>query len=103
MNGIRARISSKADNDGFVNTTIEWMRVVDNQIIGAPLETEEFRMSMHRSASCSYVSRVVSQEADVTPGTFWIDEEGRRHFFVKADAGELHKIGMECDLKKIGV
>jgi hypothetical protein len=93
---LRAKITAKPKR-GFVHVTVDWVDVVEN-VVGATQFTEEFRVSKEIPV-CGYVSRVAFTEAVVSPGTFWLDEKGLRHFLLQADPGHIDHIGMDAAIE----
>lgn len=87
MDELRAQITPTIDLDGFVKIKIDWVRVVDSQV-GEVIASEEFRISSTR-VGCSYISRAAFNEGNFLPGTFWTDEQGKRHFIVQVNAGTI--------------
>lgn len=86
---IRAKISL-ANN----HITIEWVDVVNNQIIKT-VGREEVNLSRTDS---SYISRAEFASGTMQPGTFWVDGNGLRHFFASADAGYVPLSGVEVEM-----
>jgi hypothetical protein len=90
MAHFRQRISANIDNDGFITFKVDVVELDDTEeIVGIP-HTEEFKISLDRlNDGCSYVCRPGFVDANISPGTFWLDAEGRRHFIIDAEIGEL--------------
>jgi hypothetical protein len=93
MKGVRAKISVRLEENGLVRVSVCWVEVEDNQVGECKL-LEEFALSANRP-DCAYVSRAVFSEGIAEPGTFWIDEKGARHFYMKAEAGAIALIGKD--------
>lgn len=91
MDGLRFRVTPTLDLDGMIHVKLELCDVRGEQVAGVVL-SEEWRVSPKR-AGCACVSRACFAEGQALPGTFWEDEEGRRHFVVQAEAGEIGLVG----------
>ncbi len=87
---LRLKLTPRTDGD-VTHLKLEWVNV-DGEQIGETMFAEEFRIGKNREG-CAYISRVEFIDAQVLPGTFWLDEAGRRHFRVDADAGQLTAFG----------
>jgi hypothetical protein len=90
---IRAKITPRFAEDS-VTLVVEWVEILEGEQVGKTLVREEFSIARRREG-CSYVTRGGFDEGRMQPGTFWIDEEGRRHFVVQAEAGVVGLIGKE--------
>jgi hypothetical protein len=98
MNGLRAKISPKLADDGsLIHLKVEWVEVVDNQIVGEPKAVEEFQISSGHDG-CAYVSRACFEKGEMLPGTFWLDEAGHRHFYLTGEAAEIGSVGLSAGL-----
>lgn len=94
MDGIRLKLSAKTVGDK-IHFNLDWVDVV-NEEIKSVIGNEEFAMSVKKcEAGCAYVSRVSFREGEEGPGTFWIDENGLRHFLVSAEKGNFDFSGSE--------
>lgn len=95
MDGVRAKITPTLNVKGLIHLKIDWISV-EADLPGEVRFSEEFALSPERPG-CSYVSRVCVGEATVLPGTFWLDEEGRRHFRLDAEVALLGLAGGVID------
>ena len=98
MNGIRAKITADVQPDGKIRLAIAWVQVIDS-IPGEVLGTEEFQFSSD-AKDWAYVSRAVFPQGEMSPGTFFIDSQGLRHFFMSADPGTFPLLGREVAVGK---
>ncbi len=89
MTGIRAKLSVAFEPDGSILIQMDWVDVRDEKLVKT-LATEKVRMN--RSGP-SYISRTVFAEGSFLPGTFWVDEAGKRHFIMEAEAGVIPLVG----------
>lgn len=93
MDGVRAKITPTLEADGMLQVQIDWVRV-EGGVPGEVLSSESFRVSPAR-AGCAYFSRAVAPASAVSEGTFWLDEDGRRHFLLDARPAALSATGKE--------
>ena len=100
MNKVRLKLTPSQKPDGTVHLKLEWVEVDEAERIVAVLASEEFAVSADRLGSVSYVSRAEFPEGDLRAGTFWLDAEGRRHFFVSAEPGEVGLLGAPVGMRK---
>ena len=84
--------------DGHICVRVDYVNVEDERVTDIVF-TEEFQIREDRQG-CSYVSRAEFEAGHALPGTFWLDEEGRRHFHVKADPGFVGLFGTEAGFVK---
>lgn len=89
---VRAKVTPTLIDAG-IRVIIEWVNV-ENEQVGEVLGTEEFSIAINRMGS-SYVSRIAVEQASELPATFWIDERGKRHFSLLAEAGVVGVTGAE--------
>jgi len=91
---IRAKVNARIDDDGMIRVVIEWVDVENERVVGEPKLHEEFRFSPERGAAgACYVSRAAWTQGEERGGTFWLDEHGKRHFILRAEAGEFDMTG----------
>jgi hypothetical protein len=91
---IRAKISASYAVDGELAIKVEWIDVDEASNMGQVHATEQFTISGPKAkAGCAYVSRAAFDEGQFLPGTFWLDENGMRHFYMQADPGTFNLMG----------
>lgn len=88
---IRCKITPRFTEAGFV-ITVEWVDIAEGEVITRTIGTEEFAITSAREG-CAYVTRGGFDEGRMQPGTFWIDEAGRRHFVMDVEAGAIGLTG----------
>lgn len=99
MDGLRSKTTVTKDPDGAIRLKIEWLVVIDNQLQEVQA-TEEFRI-MPEQFGASYISRAVFPEENCgqfLEGTFWVDKQGRRHFYMSAKSGNMGLLGQEANM-----
>lgn len=96
---IRCKITPKFTESGDgtpgVYLLMEWVEVVDEQIVGV-IRSEEFELKQNREG-CSYITRGGMDQGHFLPGTFWVDEQGHRHFVMQAEPGAVGLFGEETN------
>lgn len=93
---IRPKITPTLNNDGTIAVRVDWLEIAEGEQIRGVLFTEEFAFGHDaQAAGTGYVSRVAVDAADVRPGTFAVEEGGRRHFVCFAETGHLGITGQE--------
>jgi hypothetical protein len=90
---IRLKITPRFTEDG-VQLALEWVEIV-NESIFRTVAVEEFAIAARREG-CAYVTRGSFDVGQMMPGTFWIDEAGRRHFVIEAEAGLVGLTGSQA-------
>jgi hypothetical protein len=95
---IRPKITAKLDSQfvrdfedgrGLIHVVVEWQEVLEGEVLGEV----KFREEWKTGGEMSYVSRVAVEDANVLPGTFCMDQAGRRHFHLRAEVGEIGLLG----------
>lgn len=90
---LRARITPTVDAQGAACVKIEWVEIHEGMIHGVR-HVEEFRVLPNRFG-CSLISSVEVSEATVNEGrSLWVDENGKRHFRMKAEGGRIERASL---------
>lgn len=96
---IRLKITPRFTDAG-VRLLLEWVDIAEGELIAGVVASEEFELKQAREG-CAYVTRGSFEEGTFLPGTFWIDEAGRRHFVLDAEAGHVGLFGENVE-QRIG-
>ena len=91
---IRAKITPTWSED-LVHIVIEWIRV-ENETPGEVVYTESFSMTKERMGVSAYVTKGMANVFDDQPNTFWLDENGNRHFVLHVDPATLFSEGQNA-------
>ena len=96
MDGIHAMVSARVEGD-LILVTLQWVATKDG-VIQPRVQTEQVRIGTSRP-DVGYLSRAVFTSGAFVPGTFWVDENGHRHFVLEAEAGVIDMFGKgaKCD------